>query len=134
MLLVSFIAGFRPTANPVEWIFVLALAIFFSLSISWLSAILGLFVKTIEAAQWMGFVVIFPLTFASSAFAPTETMPGVLRAFAENQPLTHVVNAMRAWLVGTPVGNSATLAFIWTFGIIVVSLPLAAWLFRRYSK
>jgi ABC-type polysaccharide/polyol phosphate export permease len=82
----------------------------------------------------MGFVVIFPLTFASSAFAPTETMPGVLRAFAENQPLTHVVNAMRAWLVGTTVGNSATLAFIWTFGIIVVSLPLAAWLFRRYSK
>lgn len=131
---VSFLIGFRPTADLMEWLLVLGLALLFTLAISWLSAILGLFVKSLEAAQWVGFVVIFPLTFASSAFVPTETMPTALRIFAENQPLTHVINAMRSWLVGTPLGNSGLLAFAWCIAIIVVSMPLATWLFQRRGK
>ena len=130
-LAVSFLVGFRPTAGLFEWLLVFALAIIFTLAISWLSAIMGLFVKSLEAAQWVGFLLIFPLTFISSAFVPTETMPQVLRIFAENQPVTHVINAMRAWLVGTPIGNSGYLAFAWSAGIILVAMPLAIWLFNR---
>jgi ABC-2 type transport system permease protein len=134
VILVGFVVGFRPSAGIDEWLYVLGLALIFTLAISWLSAILGLFVKTLEAAQWVGFVVIFPLTFISSAFVPTETMPRILRAFAENQPLSHVMNAMRAWLVGTPLGNSGWIALIWCVGIIAISLPIAGWMFRRRGK
>jgi len=129
--LIGFLVGFRPHASLGEWALVFCLAMLFTLAISWLSAILGLLVKSLEAAQWVGFVLIFPLTFISSAFVPTSTMPTALRVFAENQPLTHVINALRSWLVGTPMGNSAWLAVIWCVGIIVVSMPLAAALFRR---
>jgi ABC-2 type transport system permease protein len=131
IVIIGFIVGFRPTATAKEWLFVAGLALLFTLAISWLSAILGLMVKSLEAAQWIGFVLIFPLTFISSAFVPTQTMPGPLRAFAENQPLTHVINAIRSWLVGTPMGDSAWLAVIWCIGIIVVSVPLAIWMFKR---
>ena len=88
IIVVGFIVGFRPTATFVEWLMVIGLAILFTLAISWLSAILGLVVKSLEAAQWVGFIVIFPLTFISSAFVPTSTMPDALRVFAENQPLS----------------------------------------------
>jgi ABC-2 type transport system permease protein len=131
IILVGFMVGFRPNASATEWLLVFGLAMLFTLAISWLSAILGLMVKSLEAAQWIGFVVIFPLTFISSAFVPTETMPTVLRAFAENQPITHVIDAMRSWLVGTPMGDSGWLALVWSIGIIVVSVPIAAALFRR---
>ena len=130
---VSFLLGFQPVAGPVEWLLVLALAILFSLAISWLSAIMGLLVKSMEAAQWTGFIIIFPLTFVSSAFVPTDTMPEALRIFAENQPLTQVIEAIRGWLVGSPIGDSGWLGFAWCVGIIVVSMPVATWLFRRQA-
>lgn len=134
MLIVGFLVGFRPNASISDWLLVVALAVIFTLAISWLSAILGLFVKTIEAAQWVGFIIIFPLTIASSAFVPTETMPSWLRTFAENQPITHVINATRAWLVGTPMENSAIYAFIYSFAIIAVSFPIATYLFNKRGK
>jgi len=134
VILVGLLIGFRPTASIEEWLAVLGLAIIFSLAISWLSAILGLFVKSLEAAQWVGFVVIFPLTFISSAFVPTSTMPTALRLFAENQPLTQVMNAMRAWLVGTPLGNSHWIALLWCLVIIALSLPFATYLFRKQGN
>jgi ABC-2 type transport system permease protein len=134
IVLVGLLVGFRPNATLTEWLLVIALGIVFSLAISWLSAILGLMVKSLEAAQWIGFVLIFPLTFISSAFVPTDTMPSVLQAFAENQPLTHVMNAMRSWLVGTPMGDSAWLGFAWSIGIIIVCMPLAAYMFRRHKS
>jgi ABC-2 type transport system permease protein len=134
IVLIGLAVGFRPTASAREWVCVVGLALLFTLAISWLSAILGLMVKSLEAAQWIGFVLIFPLTFISSAFVPTDTMPGPLQAFAENQPITHVINAMRSWLVGTPMGDSAWLAVIWCVGIIVVSVPTAIWLFKRRSS
>ncbi|VFJ14293.1 ABC transporter permease [Candidatus Nitrosocosmicus franklandus] len=130
---VSFLVGFHPDANAIDWILIFVLAALFSLAISWISAVMGLMVKSIEAAQWTGFIVIFPLTFVSSAFVPTETMPYALRLFAENQPLTHIIEAIRSWLVGTPVGDSGWLAFAWCIGIIIVTVPLASWLFKRQS-
>lgn len=133
IVLVGLLIGFRPNASATEWLLVIGLSVLFTLAISWLSAILGLLVKSLEAAQWMGFVVIFPLTFISSAFVPTETMPPVLRAFAENQPLTHVIDTMRSLLVGTPLGNSGWIAAAWSVAIIVVSVPVTGWLFRRRS-
>lgn len=130
---VSFLLGFQPVAGPVEWILVLCLAALFSFAISWLSAIMGLLVKSMEAAQWTGFIIIFPLTFVSSAFVPTDTMPEALQIFAENQPLTQVIEAIRGWLVGSPIGDSGWLGFAWCVGIIVVSMPVATWLFRRQA-
>ncbi|HET8671495.1 MAG TPA: ABC transporter permease [Candidatus Saccharimonadales bacterium] len=133
IVLVGFVVGFRPNATLTEWLLVIILGLVFSLAISWLSAILGLLVKSLEAAQWIGFVLIFPLTFISSAFVPTDTMPTALQVFAENQPLTHVMNAMRSWLVGTPMGDSGWLAFAWSIGIIIVCMPLASAMFRRHK-
>lgn len=133
VIAVSFLVGFHPVAGPVEWLLIFCIAVLFSLAISWLSAIMGLLVKSIEAAQWTGFLVIFPLTFVSSAFVPTDTMPEFLRFFADNQPLTQVIEAIRGWLVGTPIGNSGWLAFTWCIGIIIVSMPIATWLFKRQS-
>jgi len=133
IVLVGFLIGFRPNATPVEWLYVFGLATVFTLAVSWLSAILGLMVKSLEAAQWMGFVVIFPLTFISSAFVPTKTMPSALRAFAENQPLTLVIDSMRSWLVGTHVDNEPWIALFWCIVTITVCVPITAWLFRRKS-
>ena len=113
---------------------VVGLALLFTLAISWLSAILGLMVKSLEAAQWVGFIVIFPLTFISSAFVPTKTMPDALRLFADNQPLTHVIDTMRALLVGTPLDSSGWLSVVWCIGIIAVSMPIAVWMFRRKTS
>lgn len=127
----GFAIGFRPDATLIEWAQVALLSILFTLAISWLSAILGLMVKSLEAAQWIGFVVIFPLTFISSAFVPTDTMPPILRAFAENQPLTHVIDTIRSWLVGAPIDNSLWLSYVWTISIIVISIPITAKLFRK---
>jgi ABC-2 type transport system permease protein len=134
MIAAGFVVGFRPTAGPVEWLLVLGLILLFTFAVSWLSAIMGLLARTMEAVQWMGFVFIMPLTFASSAFVPTEGMPKVLRLFVENQPFTLVIDALRAWLVGTPMGNSAWLAFAWCLGLTVVSMPIATWLFRRRGR
>jgi ABC-2 type transport system permease protein len=113
---------------------VFGILLLFTYALSWLMAILGLLAKSIEAVQWMTLGIIFPLTFASSAFVPTEGMPGVLSAFTEHQPVTQVIDAMRALLIGTPIGNHGWLAVIWSAGILVVSIPLAGYLFRKYSS
>jgi len=131
IIIVGLAVGFRPTASFEEWLGVIGLAILLTLSISWLSAILGLMVKSLEAAQWIGFVLIFPLTFISSAFVPTETMPPALRAFAENQPLTQTIDAIRSLLVGTPMNNAALYSVLWSVGIILVAAPLSIWMFKH---
>lgn len=134
IITIGYVVGFRPTATLIEWLMVIGLAMLFTLAVSFLSAILGLLVKSLEAAQWAGFILIFPLTFISSAFVLTAKLPSALRVFAENQPLTHVINAMRSWLVGSPMGNSAMLAVIWCVAIIVLAVPLTTWLFSRRSS
>ena len=134
MLAAGFAVGFRPTAGPVEWLQVLGLLLLFTFAMSWFCAILGLIVKSVEAAQWVSYLFIMPLTFASSAFVPTDTMPSALRIFAENQPFTPVIEAMCAWLVGTPIGNAGWLSVLWCVAITLTAMPTAAWLFRRRSQ
>lgn len=134
MILVGLAVGFRPTANVWEWFLVLGIMLLFTFAFSWLSAIMGLLAKSVEAVQWISFVFVFPLTFASSAFVPTDSMPAGLKLFAENQPVTHVIEAIRALLIGTPIGNHGWLAAAWCTFMLVVSIPLTAFLFRRYSS
>src|SRR3989339_372122 len=127
MILVGLLVGFRPTATFREWIIILGLLLLFTFALSWIAAILGLIARTVESVQWLGFLLIFPLTFASSAFVPTSGMPTVLRVFAENQPITHVIESMRALMVGTPMNNHGWIASIWCIGIIIVAIPFAAY-------
>lgn len=133
MIGVGLLVGFRPDASVSEWFMIAGIILLFTFAFSWLSAILGLLAKSIEAVQWLGFVLIFPLTFASAAFAPTSSMPTFLRIFAENQPVTHVIEAIRALMIGTPIGNHITMSLIWCIGIIIVSIPTATILYRRHG-
>ncbi len=134
MILVALLVGFRPTASVTDWILILGILLTFTFAISWASAVLGILAKSPEAVQWMTFLVIFPLTFASSAFVPTTSMPPILKVFAENQPVTHVINSIRALMLGTPIGNHGWLAFAWCIAIIVVSFILVTILFRRNTS
>ena len=131
MIVTGLIIGFRTHASFVEWLCIVGILLLFTLAFSWLSAIVGVFAKSVEAVQWLSFIFVFPLTFASSAFVPTEGMNRVLKAFAENQPITQVVEAVRALMLGTPIGNYGWKAVIWSVAILAVSMPLASWLFRR---
>lgn len=131
MILVGLLVGFRPTASPVEWLIIIGVLVVFTFAMSWLSAILALIAKSVEAVQWMSFLIVFPFTFASSAFVPTEGMPKLLRIFAENQPITHVIETMRSLMVGTPMGNHGVLAVVWCLAIAIVAIPIAAYLFRN---
>lgn len=130
LIIVGFLMGFRPVASFMDWMVMLGILLLFTLAFSWLSAIMGLLAKSVEATQWMGFFVVFPLTFASAAFVPTETMPKYLRIFAENQPVTHVIEAIRALMIGTPVGDHVWISVVWCLAIIAVAFPIAAHLFR----
>lgn len=131
MIGVGLLVGFRPTASFADWMLMLGILLAFTFAFSWLSAIMGLLAKSVEAVQWMSFVFVFPLTFASAAFVPTETMPRGLRIFAENQPVTHVIEALRALMNGLPAGEHVTASLLWCGAIIIISIPLAGYLFRK---
>lgn len=133
IILVGLVVGFRPEASFTDWVIIAGIILLFTLAMSWIAAIMGLLAKTLEAVQWMGFFLVFPLTFASAAFAPTENMAKGLKVFAENQPVTHVIEAIRALMVGTPIGNHGWIAAIWCLGIIALAVPYAAYLFRKHT-
>jgi ABC-2 type transport system permease protein len=131
MLLAGLAIGFRSSASFTDWLLVAGILILFTLAISWLSAIMGVLAKSIEGVQWLSFLIVFPLTFASSAFAPTDSMNKYLKVFAENQPVTQVIEAIRGLILGQPIGNHGWYAAAWCLGILVISMPLATWLFKR---
>lgn len=131
MILAGFVIGFRPQANFIEWLAIAGILLLFTLAFSWLAAIVGVVAKSVEAVQWLTFVLVFPLTFASSAFTPTEGMAKYLKAFAENQPITQVVEAVRALILGTPVGNYGWRAVAWSLAILLIAVPLASRLFKN---
>lgn len=131
MIITGLIIGFRSNASVTDWLAITGILMLFTLAFSWLAAIVGVIAKSVEAVQWLSFIVIFPLTFASSAFAPTQSMTPILKAFAENQPITQVIEAVRALMLGTPIGSYGWKAVLWSLGILIVSLPVASWLFRR---
>lgn len=134
MIVAGLAIGFRTNADVIDWVLITLIVLLFTLAFSWLSAIAGVMAKSIEGVQWLSFIVVFPLTFASSAFVPLEGMNAGLKAFAENQPITHIIEAIRALMLGTPVGDHLWIAVAWCVGIMVVSMIVASWLFRRKTS
>ncbi|KUL23911.1 ABC transporter permease [Actinoplanes awajinensis] len=132
MTVVGLLVGFRPTQPAWQLGAAFLLVLAFSYVFSWISAWIGLSVRNPETAQSAGFIWVFPLTFASSAFVPTSTMPGPVRAFAEHNPVTLVVNAVRGLTVGAPPpGRPTVQALIWLAGLLLIFVPLAVRAFRR---
>jgi len=125
------IIGFSFDASFIEIAGGLVLLLFFGYAFSWVFALLGILVSSPEAANSLGFMAVFPLTFISSAFVPVESMPGALQWFAEINPFTIVVEAMRALWIGAPAGNYVWGAFVWSAVIIVIFAPLAVARYRR---
>jgi ABC-2 type transport system permease protein len=127
---IAFAIGYRSHADAAHWLAAVALLTLFVLAISWFAAAIGILVRSPEAAQGITFVVSF-LPYPSSAFVPVSTMPSWLRPFAANQPVSQVVDAIRALLAGGPPGAAAWYSIAWSAGILVVSVVLAGTLFRR---
>lgn len=131
LLVTGLIIGFSFNANAGEIIGGIALLLLFGYAFSWVFALLGLIVSSPEAANSVGFIAVFPLTFVSSAFVPVESMPDALQWFAEVNPFTVVVDALRALWLGAPAGNSIWGAIVWSFVIIAIFAPLAVSRYRR---
>jgi ABC-2 type transport system permease protein/oleandomycin transport system permease protein len=122
--------SFSHTSAP-EVIAGVGILLLFGYAFSWVFAFVGLLVSTPEAANSFGFIAVFPLTFISSAFVPPQFMPGALRAFANVNPFTIVVDAMRHLWIGQPAGNYVWGAVVWSIAIVAVFAPLAVWRYRR---
>ena len=131
MWTVGLLVGFRPEGPVIAWFAAAAILLLTSFAFSWISATIGLLVSTVEAAQSAGFIWLFPLTFASSAFVLTSSMPDWLRPFAEHQPVTIIVNAVRGLLLNTPKTSTILEALAWCVGILVVFIPVAVWAYGR---
>jgi ABC-2 type transport system permease protein/oleandomycin transport system permease protein len=131
MLIVGTIAGFSFDAPLTHIVAGVLLLLLFGYAFSWVFAFVGLTSSSPEAAQSLGFIVIFPLTFVSSAFVPVDSMPAALQAFAEVNPITIVVNAMRALFLGAPAGNNVWGAVAWSLGIIAVFATLSVAKYKR---
>ncbi|MFD8533731.1 ABC transporter permease [Streptosporangium canum] len=130
VMLVALLMGFRSGAGVLAWLSVTGILILFTLALTWIAVIPGLSAKTMEGASAFSYPLIF-LPFLSSAFVPTATMPGPVRAFAENQPVTSIVNAIRALFTGQPVGTDIWVALAWCVGILVVAYVFAMRTYRR---
>ena len=131
MWTVGLLVGFRPDGSVLSWFAAAGILILTSFAFSWISALIGLLVNSVEAAQSAGFIWLFPLTFASSAFVPTKSMPNWLRVFAEHQPVSLIVNAVRGLLLNTPDATTIWQALAWCIGILVVFIPVAVWAYGR---
>jgi ABC-2 type transport system permease protein/oleandomycin transport system permease protein len=132
MLLIGVAVGFRPSQPIYEVVLAFALVLGFAYVFSWISAFVGISVRNPETAQSVGFIWVFPLVFASSAFVPTAHMPGAVRAFADVNPVTLVVNAARALTIGH--GHALTPALetlAWLAALLLIFVPLSVRAFRR---
>jgi ABC-2 type transport system permease protein len=130
VVLVAVLMGFRSEGGVPAWLVVAGILILFTLALTWLAVIAGLTATSADGAGAFAYLLIF-LPFISSAFVPTETMPGPVRAFAENQPVTSIVNAIRDLFTGQPVGTDIWIALAWCVGILAVAYVFAM---RTYSR
>lgn len=127
---VGLIVGFRTGAGIGAWLAVAGIMVLFTLALTWLAVIVGLTAKSVDGASAFSYPLIF-LPFLSSAFVPTESMPGPVRWFAENQPVTSIVNTIRALFDRQPVGTNGWIALAWCVGVLVVAYVLATIAYRR---
>ncbi|WP_404435959.1 ABC transporter permease [Microbacterium aerolatum] len=130
VIAVAFAMGFRTGASFGAWLGVIGILLLFTLALTWLAVIAGLSAKTVDGASAFSYPLIF-LPFISSAFVPTESMPGPVAWFAEHQPVTSIVNTIRALFAGHPVGDDIWVALAWLVGILVVSYGVAVAVYRR---
>jgi len=130
---VGYAVGFRFHDGPGPAIGMIVLALVLGIATCCVSAFIGLAIKDSESVQAFGLIWVFPLTFVSSAFVPVQSMPGWLQAFANNQPITHMVDAMRALALGGPMGNHLWAGLLWMLGVLAVFGPLAVRAYRRAS-
>jgi ABC transporter DrrB family efflux protein len=131
MVVVGLLVGFNFTSTPLEVVAGIGLLLLFGYAFSWIFAFIALNSSSAEGAQALGFMVIFPLTFASSAFVPPKSMPSWLEAFAENNPFSTVVDAARALFVDAPAGNDVWAAVVWCIGLIALFASLSVYKYRR---
>lgn len=131
MVGVGYLLGFRFSAGFMPAVGAVLLGVFMAFAFSWVSANIGMRAPDAETAQAGGFIWVFPLVFASSAFTSTESMPGWLQAFANNSPVTAVVNAIRALVNGGPTATDVWTALVWIIGILLVAVPLAVMGYRK---
>ncbi len=127
---VALIMGFRSEAGVGAWLAVAGILILFTLALTWIAVIPGLTATTVTGASAFSYPLIF-LPFISSAFVPTETMPGPVRWFAEHQPVTSIVNTIRDLFAGQPVGSDIGIALAWCLGILVVAYVFAVVIYHR---
>ena len=130
VVLVAFLMGFRSPAGVGEWLAVAGILILFTLALTWVAVIPGLTATSITGASGFAYPLIF-LPFVSSAFVPTDTMPGPVRVFAENQPVTSIVNTIRDLFTQRPVGGDIWIALAWCVGILVVAYIFSMRTYRR---
>lgn len=130
VMIVALVIGFRSGAGVLAWLAVVANLALFTLALTWLAVIAGLSAKSVDGASAFSYPLIF-LPFISSAFVPTDSMPGPVRWFAENQPVTSIVNSIRHLLMEQSVGIDLWIALAWCGGILVVAFILAMVVYRR---
>jgi len=127
---VALLIGFRSSASIFSWLAVAGILLLFTLALTWIAVIAGFSAGSVEGAGAFSYPLIF-LPFISSAFVPTDTMPRVVRAFAEHQPVTSIVNAIRNLFTGQPVGGDIWVALAWCAGILIVAYVFAMATYRR---
>ena len=130
VVLVALLMGFHSGAGVLDWLAVAGILMLFTLTLTWIAVIPGLTAKSPDGASAFSYPLIF-LPFISSAFVPTDSMPGAVRAFAENQPVTTIVNTIRDLLTQQPVGTDIWIALAWLVGILVVAYTFAMATYRR---
>lgn len=130
VVLVAFALGFRSSAEIASWLAIIGILVLLTLALTWVAVIAGLVAKTVDGATTFSYPLIF-LPFLSSSFVPTETMPKALRIFAENQPVTPIVDSIRALLEGQAVSNDIWIALAWCVGILVVAYIIAIQLYKK---
>ncbi|UGT61673.1 ABC transporter permease [Nocardia asteroides] len=130
VVLVALLMGFRSGASPLAWLAVLGILTLFTLALTWVAVIPGLSAKTADGASAFSYPLIF-LPFISSAFVPTDTMPAPLRAFADHQPVTSIIDAVRALFAEQPVGTDIWIALGWCLGILALAYLFAMRTYRR---
>lgn len=130
VVLVALLMGFRSSAGVLAWLAVAGILIVFTLALTWLAVIAGLSAKSVDGAAAFSYPLLF-LPFISSAFVPTASMPGPVRAFAQNQPVTSIVNTIRALFEQRPVGSDIWVALAWCVGVLLVSYVFAMLAYRR---
>ena len=127
---IALIMGFRTGASPAVWLAVIGIVVLFTLALTWLAVVSGLTAKSVDGASAFSYPLIF-LPFISSAFAPTDSMPGPVAWFAEHQPVTSIVDTVRALFAQQAVGGDIWIALAWLVGILVLAYGFAAVAYRR---